>query len=985
MDLDTEDECLSLNLFSQDAQHRSRKSQIAQISHKKVKVIRTSALLVIDQLKNGFRRLEDFTPRMQTRRNWRPELLIKSFYDNRRGCKEKCVMIMQHDKSRSRNFISEPPKIYSIGLHCGARSLDDNNDLWSSCDLTRNFKKRLNIICRPTICKYWIAQSTPTLNLTDVFLKTHTNHQTMIINRTELMDILKHNRTQKNNHYSYHNQSHQHIEKKNDDYISDSLRDNHAANNRSFISNNFIDFSMKKDDKCDKSCVIKKDAQIQTSSRKSLRRKKTKEKSKSTNKEISHHKCCDDKPYEEFIANFHAGLQNSNKKKCYEKLNGSLSVRVLENKRAEYINKFTAVNRRIEEITATLRETCYSDKNSRSNLENHEKCFPLIFDNARVNSRQELNENSENKSIIAKKRNISKKKHSSINIKKIIKKSENNRHKKVPEILYSDNINNKSLILDKEHPKDTLASSINSNRSLNDTFVCDSIEALTIKKTVHPSNRTCAKKKKVKCHSARHISLDSNLTKDDDKFQEFFIKDEFFDEVYPRNNFVILSDNTYAKSLMKDFADLEELKCRKKIVESAMGEMAILEDIKRRIDRDFDDPLAEKNENDVEDFVTVSQKSSNLDHQFYEVASVKNMAMEESKFTPLIASTNINSVETQIRDTNSINDSMISAGAMSEHSNKNSTLSKYFSCTQFSSLISLTKNEDEFALGIEDQNTYDSCSNIQSNSYYYDLDYDSKINYSGSNLNMNNCSCSNLDSSFDVARYDTCTPYISPNKFLIKTISKPNDTFEVSEGGEGFAENKICREHLYRKNKRKSRVELEKRYTADSTLETSKSSRCIGSIDSGVFSSSLIDFYPPESFFNTGESELKKKRARKLDVSSPAFDFSSDDSCTDDTLDRKVDDIVRSLTKNLILCERRTRIKLKEMRKAGFKARNAHYPPCISSNAYKFSRSLCDIYYDFFNSPRPSSEDERIVNISTPSLLSLSDSEISDRESKCPL
>lgn len=129
----------------QDAQHRIRK---CQISHKRVKITRTSALLVIDQLKNGFQRTGDFTPRMRTRRNWRPELSIKYFYDNRRGWKEKCAVIMQNDKSHLRNFIPEPPKIYSIGLRCGAKSLDGNNDLSSSCDLTRNYKKRFNIIRR---------------------------------------------------------------------------------------------------------------------------------------------------------------------------------------------------------------------------------------------------------------------------------------------------------------------------------------------------------------------------------------------------------------------------------------------------------------------------------------------------------------------------------------------------------------------------------------------------------------------------------------------------------------------------------------------------------------------------------------------------------------------------------------------------------------------------------------------------------------------
>jgi len=130
----------SENRFSQDTQYRVRRSP-----RKKLRITRMSASLVIDQLKNGFRCPGDFTPRMRTRRNWRPEFLMKYLRDNQRDYNEKCTMIVQH---RERSFVPETPKICSIGLHSSSRSLNNSNDLSSLYDATRNFKRRFDIVLR---------------------------------------------------------------------------------------------------------------------------------------------------------------------------------------------------------------------------------------------------------------------------------------------------------------------------------------------------------------------------------------------------------------------------------------------------------------------------------------------------------------------------------------------------------------------------------------------------------------------------------------------------------------------------------------------------------------------------------------------------------------------------------------------------------------------------------------------------------------------
>ncbi|XP_011686776.1 PREDICTED: uncharacterized protein LOC105449324 isoform X2 [Wasmannia auropunctata] len=927
--------------FSQDAQYRSRKSP-----RKKLKVARTSASLVIDQLKNVFWCPDDFTSRVRTRRNWYPEFLMWHLRNNRCDCKERCNAILRSDK---RNFIPVAPKIYSIGLHSGARNLSDSDNLSSLCGAIRNFRKRFSIVRRPMIaCKY-VTQSTSTSSLLiDASLKANnTDRQAVAIDCTESTEITpKFNRTQESNRNSHHSQSHVHVEK--NENTSDTLRNDRTADDRSFIRDDFKDPYVREDQKCS-STPTTRDAQIQTSNRKSSRRRKTKRRSKLTTERISRHRHCDDEP--RIVTNFRTGSNRRNHRD-----EPWLRVRVLEDKRAEYINKFTAVNRQIEEITAALRETCCDGENSRDNLENCDEYFSSISDDAKVNSMVVNWSGVDNRSTIARERNTSKEKSGSVNVKRIVGESKSDRRKNVWKILHVGNLNNETV----SFPKDSIAASRNPEKIPNDAFRCDSVRST--KETVYTSNRISWNKMKEKCRFVKPMSFDLNEKKneDDELRSEFSIENKVSDRVCLKNNFTILNNNEHAKDLAKSPVDLEEPRYCKKIVEEKVGEMAILKDIKKRIDRDFDDPPAEVSENDTEDFFTASRKSSDLDR--YNVTA--DVTIGEVRSTPLIASTSLDPAETQIHDSTSIS-------AMSERSNKNSTLSKYFSCTRIPSLISLTENEDALAVGAVDRSTIDLHSYPHSSYHYYDL---------CSNLSLNNHSLSNLDSNLDrsrtleyVVRYDPSVRYKSSPKFLIEMAKEPN---EMIEDCESFAVNKsyewLC-PHLGESEGRGKERRAEKRCTADSTLETSKSSRCVGSMDSGVFSSSLIDLRTTEGSFDASKSKFKKKRrAGKHERNlSAAADFGTDGSCTDDTLDRKVNDVVKDLTKNLILCERRARMKLR--------ARDSRH---VLSRACKLNRNFYNTCCDFFYSPRRSSEDERIVSISTPSLLSLSDSEIEDCESR---
>lgn len=525
-----------------------------------------------------------------------------------------------------------------------------------------------------------------------------------------------------------------------------------------------------------------RDAQIQTSSRMSSRRRRTRR--RPTTKGTSQRRDNEAR----MVADSRAARSSDEP-----------WLRVLESKRIEYVNKFTAVNRQIEEITATLRETCCDDGNSRSSLENCDEYFSSISDEARVNARSDV----ESGPAAARGGSTSREEGGLVNVKRTIGGSMSDRCEEVQEVSH---VGYETVA----SPEKTIASSRNPETP-NDVFGHDSVRAT--KEAACSSNRIPRDETRARCRFAKPTSLDQERSIGNDR-------------VRPRHNFAVSSHDEHARDLAESLANLEELRYRR-IVEKMIGEVAVLEDIKRRIDRDFDGPPAEGSENDAEDFLTVSERSGGLDR--------RNVVDVESKSVPLIVST-----EAEVHNA-------------SEHSNENSAPSKYFSCTRIPSLVSLTRSESETV----DQGATDA-SNLHS-SYDY-----------GSHASPNDCSFSNLDSSFD--------------------------RLQIREGEPARLGTSDGRE----------------RRTADSTLETSKSSRYVGSIDSGVFSSSLIDVHPAESPRDVGRTRLKKKhRAGRLDGPPAAVDSGSDSSCTDDTLERKVNDVVRDLTKNLILCERKARLKLK--------------------------------------------------------------------------
>ena len=321
---------------------------------------------------------------------------------------------------------------------------------------------------RPMItkCKYWVTESAPTssLSINAMSLKADTDQHT--IDCTKSMEIThKYNQTQENNHNYHHNQLYKYVEEKKN--TSDILRNDHAIDDHSFIPDGSKDPSVRKDHNCDGSRITR-DAQIQTSNKKNLRRRKIKRKSKLSTERISYRKPCNNEP--RIVTDFRIGSHSSSRQSHHDE--PWLRVRVLENKRAEYINKFTAVNRQIEEITATLRDTCCSSESSRNNLENCDEYFSSISDDTKVNS-----SGVENKSTIVKEKNMSKEKNDLVNIKRIIGELKSDTSKNVSEILHVNNLNNETVFSAKN--------AISSSRNPNDSFGC----VARAMETVYSSNR----------------------------------------------------------------------------------------------------------------------------------------------------------------------------------------------------------------------------------------------------------------------------------------------------------------------------------------------------------------------------------------------------------------------------------------------------------------------------------------------------------------
>ncbi|XP_076245955.1 uncharacterized protein LOC143186268 [Calliopsis andreniformis] len=165
----------------------------------------------------------------------------------------------------------------------------------------------------------------------------------------------------------------------------------------------------------------------------------------------------------------------------------------------------------------------------------------------------------------------------------------------------------------------------------------------------------------------------------------------------------------------------------------------------------------------------------------------------------------------------------------------------------------------------------------------------------------------------------------------------------------------------------------------NSTPNFSKSSRRVTeSLDSGILTDCSRDcFRASEEYLKEKRKDLGKRRCgeRKMDLL-PTYDFNTDSSYSDDSLNRRVDVAVRKFTENLILTERKVKIKLRRLqnlprhRQERKRWKTGRQVKKLSESSSKYSSTY---QFDF---PQWQTDDDRFLSSSTPPVFSFSDSEI---------
>ncbi|XP_076634941.1 uncharacterized protein LOC143348527 [Colletes latitarsis] len=174
-----------------------------------------------------------------------------------------------------------------------------------------------------------------------------------------------------------------------------------------------------------------------------------------------------------------------------------------------------------------------------------------------------------------------------------------------------------------------------------------------------------------------------------------------------------------------------------------------------------------------------------------------------------------------------------------------------------------------------------------------------------------------------------------------------------------------------------SREFLDKGLASPAT-NVSNSKLITESLDSGIltdYSRHLLRAPQDRSQKKSQSSNQVRRYAREWDLL-PTYDFDTDSSYSDESLDRRVDVAVKKFTENLILAERRARVKLRLLENPAShrqgRKRRKRVPQVkkVSECILKCSPACR------FESPHWWTDDDRILSSSTPPLFSFSDSEI---------
>ncbi|KAG7203178.1 hypothetical protein KM043_010289 [Ampulex compressa] len=327
------------------------------------------------------------------------------------------------------------------------------------------------------------------------------------------------------------------------------------------------------------------------------------------------------------------------------------------------------------------------------------------------------------------------------------------------------------------------------------------------------------------------------------------------------------------------------------LLEAKVSEMAILESVKRRIDEDFDaSRFKEVSDNEEHRSISIIATKDSRETEFnrgiyFESSSHSDsfMAVEESKSLPLmspwrmIRSSKKNTIHGSASTTITI-----------QRSRRDRSDARYFSCTKLSSLDS-----------IPSESSYHTPLRIRESEDFNDIEYamDSSLKYLSPIERMDFAA---LDSLTIADNYGYGTSRDST--FVSRNDS--SDSAKTLEASEDLHVSRICSRNS------------DKGETVVVTSESSK--HIVESVDSGV----STDLSPVELCISGNSFKIEDLKTEVeggcLEKSDAvcSLNFNSDSSCSDDALERKVDNVVKKFTENLIICERRAKMKLRKLEKA---------------------------------------------------------------------
>ncbi|CAL7948832.1 unnamed protein product [Xylocopa violacea] len=452
--------------------------------------------------------------------------------------------------------------------------------------------------------------------------------------------------------------------------------------------------------------------------------------------------------------------------------------------------------------------------------------------------------------------------------------------------------------------------------------------------------RNCTRKDSTTIYRKSNVKArDRSLTLNDDENNDSRIRNSNESYVKGRGK-IVIENSLVIKSNASSFESLDtSWESRNYLLEDKTSELMILGNVKKRLEEDYDDYF-----------------------------SLNDVDLENDLFLDATSAIDISETN-QLHDNPKTSESMVtSASVRKQHRMKE--LRKQLIRTNLTCTSSVRFANSDLC---HEQSSYHTSLRDHECSQSSSIEYCTASSVSLTKLESSHSNSFNrLSETYSI---DTGIAYDGRVKISNKKNELSNDTLLESDAF------KDTREFLDRALVNSFTVCC---YQRNSTPNFTNSSKLITeSLDSGILTDCSRDHLRTISKERFRHKTVKKSAgerkcwAREVDLLTTC-EFNTDSSCSDDSLNRRVDIAVKKFTENLILTERRARTKLRRMENPG---RRRHERKRRKNNSQQVNKvSECILKRSsackYESSPRLNVDDDWIVSSSTPPLFSFSDSEM---------